>query len=95
MWIQKAEIVEGEIRYNILGKIKLNELDTGIEDKHYIHEQSSASNVWHVNHNLRKNPSVSTVDSSGTVVYGNVEHIDDNELRILFKYPFSGKAYCN
>ena len=95
MWIQKAEIIDGEIKYNILGKIKLNELEIGIGDKHYIHEQSSASNVWHVVHNLDKKPSVSSVDSSGTVVYGNIEHINDNELKITFKYPFSGTAYCN
>jgi len=95
MWVQKAEIVDGEIKYNILGKIKLNELDTGIADKYYVHEQNSANNIWHVIHNLNKNPAVLTVDSSGTVVYGNVEYINNNELKILFKYPFAGKAYCN
>lgn len=95
MWIQKAEIVEGEIKYNKLGKVKADELEAGISDKYYIHEQTNASDIWNVIHNLQKKPSVSTVDSSGGVVYGHVEHLSDNELRITFKYPFSGNAYCS
>ena len=95
MWIQKAEIVDGEIKYNKLGKIKADEIEQGIADKYFVFEQTTASNVWSVNHNLQKKPSVATVDSSGAVVYGHVEHLSDNELKISFKYPFSGKAYCN
>ena len=95
MWIQKAEIVDGEIKYNKLGKIKANEIEPGIADKYYTHEQTSASDVWTVIHSLQKKPSVSTVDSSGAVVYGYIEHLSDNELRITFKYPFAGIAYCN
>ncbi len=95
MWIQKAEIVAGEIKFNKLGIIKANELEPGIADKHYVHEQTTASDVWNVFHNLQKKPAVSTIDSTGAVVYGHVEHLSDNELRITFKYPFAGKAYCN
>lgn len=95
MLIQKAEIIDGAIRYNILGKIKSNELDIDITDKHYIHEQNLATNIWYVNHNLGKKPAVSVIDSSGKIVYGNVEYLNENELIINFKYPFSGKAYCN
>lgn len=95
MWIQKAEIVEGEIKYNKLGKIKADEIEQGIADKYFVFEQTTAGNVWSVIHNLQKKPSVSTVDSSGAVVYGHVEHLSDIELKITFKYPFSGKAYCN
>ena len=95
MWIQKAEIVDGEIKYNKLGKIKANEIEPGIADKYFIYEQTTASNVWHITHNLQKKPSVFTVDSTGAVVYGHVEHLSDYELKITFKYPFSGTAYCN
>lgn len=95
MWIQKAEIVDGEIKFNKLGIIKANELEPGIADNYYIHEQNIAAEIWNVVHNLQKKPSVSTVDSSGVIVYGFVELLSDNELRITFKYPFAGKAYCN
>jgi hypothetical protein len=95
MWIQKAEIVNGEIKYNKLGKIKADEIEQGIADKYFVFEQTTASNVWTVTHNLQKKPSVSTVDSSGAVVYGFIEHLSNNELRITFKYPFAGIAYCN
>jgi len=95
MWIQKAEIVEGEIKYNKLGKVKADEIEPGIADKYFIYEQTTASDLWNVVHNLRKKPSVSTVDSSGAVVYGYIEHLSDYELTITFKYPFAGIAYCN
>ncbi len=95
MWIQKAEIVDGEIKFNKLGVIKVNELEPGIADSYYVHEQNIASEIWNVIHNLQKKPSVSTVDSSGVIVYGYIEHLSVNELRITFKYPFAGLAVCN
>lgn len=95
MWIQKAEIINGKINFNKLGIVKLDELEPGIADNYYVHEQNVASEVWNVVHNLRKNPSVTIVDNSGVVVYGRIEYISANELKIYFKYPFAGKAYCN
>ena len=75
--------------------IKADEIEQGIADKYFVFEQTTASNVWTVIHNLQKKPSVSTVDSSGAVVYGFIEHLSDYELKITFKYPFAGTAYCN
>ena len=64
-------------------------------DKHYEHTQRSASSVWNVAHNLRKYPAVSVVDSGGSIVIGEVNYIDENNLVIKFTAPFTGKAYCN
>lgn len=95
MWIQKAEIVDGKIKYNKLGIVRADELEPGIADKYFIYEQITASNEWYVQHNLQKRPSVNVIDSTGTVVYGLVQYLSDNELKIIFKYSFAGIAYCN
>lgn len=61
----------------------------------YTHNQMQASDFWEINHNLNKKPSVTVVDSGGSVVMGEVTYIDDNSLAVGFAYPFSGKAYLN
>ena len=66
-----------------------------VVDKHYVHNQQSASATWSINHNLNKYPSVSVVDSAGTYVVGDVAYIDANNLTVSFQSAFSGKAYMN
>lgn len=64
-------------------------------DKTFVYEQMSASSVWTIEHNLGKYPSVDVVDSAGTVVVGEVEYIDSNNIQITFVGAFSGTAYLN
>ena len=64
-------------------------------DKHYIFTQSTPSAEWHVTHGLRKVPSISVVDSSGSFVTGDCEVVDDNNVILYFNGAFSGKAYFN
>jgi hypothetical protein len=64
-------------------------------DKNFIFTQASPSNTWNVNHALNKFPSVTVVDSAGTQVIGDVQHIDNNNLTVTFVNQFSGKAYIN
>ena len=64
-------------------------------DKHFTFTQSTATNTWNITHNLGKFPSVSVVDSGNTIVYGNIDYIDNNSLTITFSAAFSGKAYMN
>ena len=64
-------------------------------DKHFTFTQSTATNTWNITHNLGKFPSVSVVDSGDTVVYGDIDYIDNNSLTITFSAAFSGKAYMN
>lgn len=64
-------------------------------DAHYTHTQSIPSTVWSVQHNLGKKASVTVVDSADSVVYGDVDYTDLNNLTITFNGAFSGKAYLN
>ena len=46
-------------------------------------------------HSLCKFPSVTVVDTGDTVVVGQVEYIDNENITITFNNAFSGKAYLN
>lgn len=61
----------------------------------YKYFQDSAASTWEIQHNLGKFPSVTIVDSAGRVVYGDVEYIDQNNLKVSFTATFSGRAYLN
>ncbi len=65
-------------------------------DKHYVHSQGLPESVWYINsHGLEKYPSVTVVDSAESVVVGQVEYIDLDNIRITFNAGFSGEAYLN
>lgn len=66
-----------------------------VTDKHHAHTQGSSSASWVVNHNLNKHPSVTVVDSAGTIVIGQVAYGSLNQATLTFKASFSGKAYFN
>lgn len=71
------------------------EISANIQDLNAVHYQDSASTLWTVNHNLNKFPSVTVVDSAGNVVFGDVEYVDANNVKIKFSSAFAGKAYLN
>lgn len=76
----------------------ISEINTSIDnakDKNYVHYQISASNIWVINHNLKKYPSISIVDSGNNVVVGNYIYNSIDQLTITFTASFSGKAYIN
>ena len=64
-------------------------------DKNFVYTQNVASNTWVVTHNLNKFPSVSVVDSANTLVNGQVEYNNINEVTISFRSAFTGKAFFN
>ena len=64
-------------------------------DKHYTHNQGTASATWEVAHNLNKFPSVSVALSTGQKGYGDVTYVDANNLTVSFAAAESGKAYIN
>jgi hypothetical protein len=64
-------------------------------DLNFTFNQPTPAATWSIAHNLGKNPSVSVVDSAGTLVHGEVDYINDNSLIITFSAAFSGKAYLN
>jgi len=61
----------------------------------YIHDQAVASNVWVVEHNMGKFPSVTVVDSAGTQFMVQVEYNSKNKLTIYINGSTTGKAYLN
>jgi len=48
-----------------------------------------------VTHNLGKRASVTVVDSTDNIVFGEVEYLTNNSVRLKFAGAFSGKAYFN
>lgn len=67
----------------------------GSGDKNYIHNQMTPSDTWRITHNLGKNPAISVVDSAGSLVTGDYEYVDANNVILHFNGAFSGKAYLN
>ena len=59
----------------------------------YIHTQGSAATTWTVVHTLGGRPSVTVVDSTGTVVIGDVQYNSDTQVTVTFSAAFSGSAY--
>ena len=51
--------------------------------------------VWVIEHNLGKNPSITVIDSAGTLVIGEWVYDTLNKLTITFTAGFSGKAFLN
>lgn len=68
---------------------------TSLADKHFTYTQNTASATWVIEHNLNTFPSVTVVDSAGSVVIGEVKYNNANQVTIVFNAAFSGKAYLN
>lgn len=92
-------MVEKPIKTSVPTKLSELENDAGyitIDDipqqQPFIHEQLSPSNLWVINHNLSKYPSVTVTDSAGHVVIGDVKHVSLNTTEISFSAAFAGKA---
>ncbi len=66
---------------------------TGTET--YIHNQMTPVSEWIIIHSMGSYPSVTIVDSAGSVVVGDVVYTSSEELRVLFNGAFSGQAYLN
>ena len=73
-------------------------LYSGSQDKDFTYNRNNnggASTTWSIQHNLNKFPSVTTVDSSGNEVFGDIRHININSFTITFTSSFSGKVHVN
>lgn len=76
-------------------KMAINHPSEGGGDVRYVHTQSVASDKWIIDHNLNKFPSVTIVDTSGSMVYGDVHYPSASRVIITFSSAFGGKAYLN
>ena len=61
----------------------------------YVHDQTTPVNPWVITHNLNRYPSVTVIDSGGSVVEGDLVYTSANLVTITFSGAFSGKAYLN
>ena len=61
----------------------------------YHHTQSLSSNTWEIEHNLGFFPNITTMDSAGTVVEGELQHLSKYRLRVTFSAPISGQAFLS
>lgn len=66
-----------------------------LTSKTYIHEQGVASDTWVIEHNLNKYPSVTLIDTAGTIFIGRVEYIDTNNCIVTINGSTKGKALLN
>ena len=64
-------------------------------DKDFTYMKSTPVKVWDITHNLDKYPSVTIVDSAGSVVIGDITYTSKSTLTVTFSAAFSGKAYLN
>lgn len=61
----------------------------------YHHSQGVSSDTWEIEHNLGFFPNITTMDSSGAVAEGEIEHLSAYRVRVTFSAPFSGNAYLS
>lgn len=93
--ITAADIIQHQDQITITTS-QISDYDANIEtDKHYTHDQGMPSVVWTIAHNLGKYPTVAAVDTAGSVVVGQIDYVDLNNLTITFNAAFSGEAYLN
>lgn len=64
-------------------------------DKFVNWEQVNPDVIWTIVHNLNKFPSVTVIDSAGTVVVGAVSYPDLNTIQIEFAGAMAGRAFLN
>lgn len=64
-------------------------------DKDFVYLKSIPDSIWEITHNLDKYPSVTVVDSAGSVVIGDITYTSKSSLTVTFSAAFSGKAYLN
>ena len=85
----QAEVLEGIMESKAVSPATLS---TALSKTY---NQTAPASVWNVVHNLNRYPAVSVVDSAGSVVTGDVEHLSANALQVSFASAFSGTAYLS
>lgn len=66
-----------------------------VNDKNYVHDQFTPTDIWDIPHPLNKKVSVMITDTAGTVMEGEIIINDGSLVTIKFNSPFSGEAILN
>lgn len=61
--------------------------------RRHVHTQTTPSTEWIITHELTGRPSITIVDSAGTVVIGEIQYDSDVQITVSFTAAFSGYAY--
>ena len=61
----------------------------------FVFNQGVPATTWNIQHNLGKFPSITVIDTADTVVTGQYEYTDNNNVTLTFSAGFAGKAYLN
>ena len=61
----------------------------------FIFEQNVASDTWEIQHNLGRFPSITIVDSSGSVIIPERKYINENKCIAKMLAATTGTAYLN
>lgn len=67
----------------------------GASGSTHIHTQGVPTTVWVIGHNLGWWPSVTVVDSGGSVIEPDIHYDSSNQVTLTFGSPTTGKAYLN
>lgn len=67
----------------------------GGSDKNYIYEQTEVKDIWIINHDLGKYPSVIIVDDNNIAIVGEIEYMNKSQVIIRFNKNETGKAILN
>ena len=59
------------------------------------YEQQSLQSEWLISHNLGFRPAVSVMDYSKNNIECDIEHINENLVKLIFSSPNSGYAYLS
>ena len=91
----EAEQQETTIGVQSESNVKNINITSNMIDKYFVFEQGIASDVWEIEHNLNKKPSVTIVDSADNIITAEVEYIDTNNIIVRMNGATTGKAYLN
>lgn len=89
------KIGDGTTPWNALPAV--SDVSTNVETHHHTvnFTQDTPATDWVINHGLGRHPSVSVVDTAGSVVFGDVNYLSDNTIVVSFSSATAGKAYLN
>ena len=85
----------GVISENAFYDFAVFTLSSGLADKTFEFTQGTPATTWNIQHDLGKFPSITVIDTADTVVTGQYEYIDNNNVTLTFSAGFAGKAYLN
>ncbi len=61
----------------------------------FVFNQTTPSDTWVIDHGLGRFPSITVVDSAGSIVVGSVVYTTADRITVSFSGGFSGTAYLN